>query len=122
MVACKLRPPLGQGKVTESGERTLSHFAIFVTIKLKPGTAEDFRPLIEENAAAAPRDEPDCISFDVLTDEDDPETFFFYEVYTDAEALEKHRDTPHYKKYMDAAGDMIADRSIQRCNLVAANV
>ena len=99
----------------------MSQFAIFVTIKLKPGMAEDFRPLIEENAEAAPRDEPDCLRFDVLTDENDPDTFFFYEVYTSAEGLEKHRETPHYQKYMAAAEDMIADRSIQRCNLVAAN-
>ena len=99
----------------------MSPFAIFVTIKLKPGRAEDFRPLIEENAEAAAQDEPDCLRFDVLTDENDPDTFFFYEVYTDAEALEKHRETPHYRKYMAAAEDMIADRSIQRCNLLAAN-
>ncbi len=99
----------------------MSQFAIFVTIKLKPGTADDFRPLIEENAAAAPRDEPDCLRFDVLRAEDDPDTFFFYEVYTNAEGLEKHRETPHYQKYVAATEDMIADRAIQRCELIANN-
>ena len=99
----------------------MSQFAIFVTIKLKPGTADAFRPLIEENAAAAVRDEPDCLRFDVLTAEDDPDTFFFYEVYTDAESLEKHRESPHYRKYMAAAEDMIEDRAIQRCDLLANN-
>ena len=99
----------------------MSQFAIFVTIKLKPGTADAFRPLIEKNAEAAVRDEADCHQFQVLTAEDDPETYFFFEVYTDAESLEKHRETPHYQKYMAAAGDMIADRSSQRCDLLAVH-
>ena len=99
----------------------MSQFAIFVTIKLKPGTADDFRPLIEENAAAAVRDEEECLRFDVLRAEDDPDTFFFYEVYTSAESLEKHRETPHYRKYMAATEDMIQDRAIQRCDLLANN-
>lgn len=99
----------------------MSQFAIFVTIKLKPGTADAFRPLIEKNAEAAVRDEADCHQFQVLTAEDDPETYFFFEVYTDAESLENHRETPHYRKYMAAAGDMIADRSIQRCDLLATH-
>ncbi|NQU61648.1 MAG: antibiotic biosynthesis monooxygenase [Rhodospirillales bacterium] len=99
----------------------MSHFAIFVTIKVKPGTAQAFRPLIEENAVAAVRDEPECRQFQVLTAEDDPETFFFYEVYDQASSLDHHRESAHYKKYVAAAGDMIAERSIQRCNLIAVN-
>ncbi len=99
----------------------MSQFAIFVTIKLKPGTADAFRPLILENAEAAIRDEADCHQFQVLTAEDDPETYFFYEVYTGSEGLENHRETPHFRKYMAAAEDMIAERSIQRCDLLAAH-
>lgn len=96
----------------------MSHFAIFVTIKLKPGMGTAFRPLILENAEAAVRDEEDCLQFQVLTAENEPDTYFFYEVYRDAGGLEKHRETPHYKKYWAAAAGMIADRSIQRCTVV----
>ncbi len=100
----------------------MSQFAIFVTIKLKPGNADAFRALILENAEAAVRDEPECRQFQVLTAEDDPETFFFYEVYDAASSLDHHRETPHYQKYMKASEDMIQDRAIQRCNLDAANL
>ncbi len=100
----------------------MSQFAIFVTIKLKPGTADGFRPLILENAEAAVRDEPECQQFQVLTAEDDPETFYFYEVYDAASSLDHHRETPHYRKYMAAAEDMIAERAIQRCTLDAVNL
>ncbi len=97
----------------------MSHFAIVVTIKLKSGTAEAFRSLILENAAAAKRDEPDCHRFDVLVSEEDDHTYYFYEEYTDAAALETHRGMPHFKKYWDATEDMIAERNVARCSVIS---
>ncbi len=99
----------------------MSQFAIFVTIKLKPGNADAFRASILENAGAAVRDEEACRQFQVLNDESDPDTFFFYEVYTDAAGLDNHRETPHYRKYDAATKDMIAERAIQRCDLISVN-
>ncbi len=96
----------------------MSHLAIVVTLKLKPGTADDFRPLILENAAASRRDEPGCRRFDVMVAEDDGETFVFYEEYSDDAAFEAHRANPHFKKYWDATEDMIAERTRQRCSVI----
>ena len=70
-----------------------SKFAIIVTIKCKPGKGKDFMPIIMENAVAAMRDEPNCHEFRVMTAKDDPDTFFFYEVYTNEAALDSHRRT-----------------------------
>ncbi len=96
----------------------MGQFAIFVTVKLKPGMGEAFRPHILENATAAVRDEPECHQFQVLTGEDDPDTYFFYEVYSRPEALDHHREQPHYKKFIAATQEMMAERVIQRCSLV----
>lgn len=90
-----------------------SKFAIIVTIKCKPGKGKDFMPIIMENAVAAMRDEPNCHEFRVMTSKDDPDTFFFYEVYTNEAALESHRQEPHYIKFRDAGADLIADRHIE---------
>jgi autoinducer 2-degrading protein len=92
----------------------VSRFAIVVTIKLHAGKAEEFKPHILANAAAAVRDEPDCHLFHVLQSEDDADTFLFYEVYTDAASLDVHREQPHFKKFYQDANHMVAQRSIQR--------
>lgn len=92
----------------------MDRFAIVVTIKLKPGSAEVFKPIILENATAAVRDEADCHLFHVLQSNDDPDTFFFYEVYTEEASLDIHREQPHYKKFAAAAADMIKSREIQK--------
>ena len=99
----------------------MGQFAIFVTIKLKPGNANPFRPLILENATASVRDEKNCHQFHVLTDEVDPDTFYFFEVYTNAKALESHRKSPHFQKYDAASQSLIAERTIQRCVVEAVN-
>ena len=102
--------------------QTMGQFAIFVTIKLKPKNAAAFRPLILENAAASVREEKNCLQFQVITDEINPDVFYFYEVYTNAEDLDHHRETSHYKKYDAASQNLIAERSIQRCALEAINL
>lgn len=96
----------------------MNRFAIFVTLKLKPGSADAFRPFILENAKAAVRDEPECHEFHVMQAEGDADTFHFFEVYTNAASLDAHREMPHYKKYVDATKDMIVERTIQRVGVL----
>ena len=93
-------------------------FAIIVKFTLKPGVAKSFAPLIMENATASVRDEPTCQQFQVLCDEQNPEIVFLYEVYDNAAAHDAHRQTPHFKKYIETANEMIAERKIQRCTLL----
>ena len=90
----------------------MTQFSIVVTIKVKPGEAGKFRGIILENAAASLRDEADYHKFDVLNYEEDPETFIFYGVYTNAAALDSHRETPHLKKICRAFGR--SDRRARR--------
>ncbi len=56
--------------------------------------AEMLRPL-----SLASRQEPGCISYVAHFIEDDPTTVLIYEQYSDAEALESHRATPHFHQY-----------------------
>lgn len=93
-------------------------FAIIVTVKLKPGTGEAFRGHILKNAEASVREEADCHQFQVMTVLDEPDSFVFYEVYTDEAALERHRRQPHFQTYMQATGDMIAERGVKRCSVI----
>jgi len=96
----------------------MTRFAIFVTIKLHPGKAEEFKPIILENATAAVRDEPECHQFHVLQSNEDPDTFHFYEVYTEEASLDFHREQPHYKKFFETGNHLVADRNIQKVTIL----
>lgn len=49
--------------------------------------------------AVASRQEPGCVSYIPHRLEGDPDTVFIYEQYQDAEAMEAHRQSAHFKKY-----------------------
>ena len=95
-------------------------FAILVTVRLKPGMADRFLPHILQNAEASVREEPNCHQFQVMKALDEPDTFFFYEVYADEAALERHRQQPHFRKYVESTAEMIAERAVRRCLVVNA--
>ncbi len=96
----------------------MDRFAILVTVKLKPGNAEVFKPIIEANAIGAVRDEPDCHLFHVMQSNDDPDTFMFYEIYTNEAALDAHRLTPHYKKFAIEGEHMFESRDIRKVTVL----
>ena len=64
------------------------------------------------------RREPGCVSFIPHQAQDDPDTLVIYEQYRDEDAMNAHRESPHFKKYV--VGELyqrMKDRS--RENLIA---
>ena len=64
--------------------------------------------------ARAVADEPGCVRFEVSHREDDATRWLFYEVYTDAAALDAHRASAHYAKYAQVADRVLTSKTITR--------
>lgn len=96
-------------------------FAVVVELHVRPRKREEFLVAAAENSAASVRDEPGCLRFDVVQDRDDPDHFFFYEVYVDEAAFEVHRSTPHFPRWRAAAAECLRDDDGQR-NVVGPTV
>jgi autoinducer 2-degrading protein len=79
---------------------------ILVEVNVKPERLNDFLELIKYDAEHSEGDEPGCLRFDVLRDTEDPNKFFYYEVYKDADARAAHRETPHFRRYAAESADM----------------
>ena len=81
--------------------------AAFVTIKVKPGSEEDFEKVAKQLVAKVNAEEPGCKLYQ-LSRSDQPATFHFMERYVDQDAVAAHRASEHYKtlgremgQYMD---------------------
>ena len=74
--------------------------AIVVDAEIKPDRVEEFLKVIEADAKGS-RDEPGCLRFDVLRDNDNPNRFFFYEAYESMEAVDVHKSMPHFALWTD---------------------
>ncbi len=90
--------------------------AILVKVKLKPGKSEEFIPYILADARDSLRYEPGCKVFQVLQNQENPDSFVFYEVYTDDSALDYHRKQPHYLKFEKEAKHLIENLTISTYN------
>ena len=78
----------------------MSHLVLVVTVKADPSVVERLKPAMLHNAEQSALEDT-CYQFDVNVSQDDENTFLFYEVYKDEEALAEHRKSPHFLNYFN---------------------
>ncbi len=81
---------------------------VHVHVHVKPEFVEQFRQASLMNARSSVQ-EPGIARFDVLQQADDPARFVLVEVYRDAGAPARHKETAHYAAWRDAVADMMAE-------------
>ncbi len=96
-------------------------YCIIVKNVLHPGTRDAYLAAMRANAEASVRDEPDCHRFDILEAREDKNTFYLYEIYTSPDALEFHKNTPHYTESRKILADCVAEVSVIRADVLARN-
>lgn len=93
-------------------------FIVHVHVQVKPEYVEAFRAASLANATASVR-EPGIARFDVCQQADDATRFVLVEVYRDADAPARHKETAHYAAWRDAVAPMMA---APRASVKFANV
>jgi (4S)-4-hydroxy-5-phosphonooxypentane-2,3-dione isomerase len=78
-----------------------------VHVQVKPECIEAFKAATMDNVAQS-RQEFGVLQFDLCQQADDPARFVILEGYQTVTAMTAHKDTAHYKKWRDAAADMMA--------------
>jgi autoinducer 2-degrading protein len=81
---------------------------VHVFVSTKTGTEAAFREASLNNARASSLEEG-VARFDVLQDKEDPSKFVLVEVYKNADAPAKHKETSHYAEWRDTVADMMAE-------------
>lgn len=92
--------------------------ALWVRVRIKPEARERFLKAIEVDAIGSERDEPGCLCFNVLQDQQDANVYYLMEVYRDKAALEAHRAAPHYAVWRAAADTLDGAPQATRCQTV----
>jgi quinol monooxygenase YgiN len=82
---------------------------IIAILTALPGKADDLQALLADTAPSC-RSEPGNLRWDVWQDRANPERFILDELYIDADAVEAHRETPHFKNYASKINSL-AERS-----------
>jgi quinol monooxygenase YgiN len=91
---------------------------VHVHVHVKLEYVESFRQATIANARESLK-EPGVARFDCLQEYSDLTRFLLVEVYRDAEAPGRHKETKHYQVWRDAVADMMAEprASVKFANL-----
>ena len=81
---------------------------VLVHVRVKADQVDAFRQATLANARSSVT-EPGIARFDVIQQQDDPTRFVLVEVYRDAEAPARHKETAHYQAWRDTVADMMAE-------------
>jgi autoinducer 2-degrading protein len=73
-------------------------------LNVKPEMRERFLAAIEENTAASLRDEPGCLRFDMVHDNDDPNHFLLTST-----RRRSRRIAPHFQRWREATASCLRD-------------
>jgi autoinducer 2-degrading protein len=85
----------------------MAMLANLIKVRIKPEMRQRFLEAIEIDALGSERDEPGCLRFHVLQDQEDENLYYFYEVYRHEAALAAHREMPHYAVWRSAAAEAL---------------
>ncbi len=83
-------------------------YVLLVKIQIKPDKRDAFIESMKDDARGSNMDEPGCLRFDVIQDENDPNTIYLYEVYKDRAAFDAHTKAPHFIRWRDTVKDWYA--------------
>ena len=81
---------------------------LIVQARIKPEFIEAFKQATTVNAENSAK-EPGVARFDFLQQQDDPTRFVLIEVYRDASAPARHKETMHYLAWADAVSHMFQE-------------
>ena len=92
-------------------------YVIMATLPAKREYREDLLRALLDDAKSSLQNEPGCLRFDIVHDEQNPNRILLYEVYKDKAAFDTHVNAPHMVKFRSTIKDdwFETPRSAVRC-------
>lgn len=75
--------------------------ALIARYHVVPGNAALVEESLRAMAERVQADEPACLLYNANVDLENENLFCLYEVYTDEDAVAAHRETPHFKEFIE---------------------
>lgn len=97
-------------------------YGFILKAKTRPEQAEAFKALFLGYVAAS-REEPGCVEYHMLQDEQDPSLFMFFEVWESKAALDVHSALPHMQAFFETRMTYLEkDFEVQRVRMLSPAV
>ena len=82
----------------------------YVTVDVKEGFNDAFREIVLDEMKQSIKKEEGVYVIYAATAKENPDKWYFFEVYENEKAYQKHRKTAHFKKYIEQTENMIENK------------
>jgi quinol monooxygenase YgiN len=93
------------------GEPHLPHVRI-AELEIDPAQLESYEAAVKDEIETSVRVEPGVLAIYAVAEKDCPSRLRFFEIYADEAAYRAHRESAHFKKYVQTTKDMIISRKL----------
>jgi autoinducer 2-degrading protein len=100
----------GQPPSSPGGDNAPAFTAMVVQFKVKAGKNAEFEKAFADMMVGVRKNEPGNISYELLHDAQDAQTYVIFEHYKDADAVAAHGKSDHAKKLIAALQDLVEGR------------
>lgn len=90
--------------------QTRSTINNLVIVDVKPEHAQAFKNIVLPEMAQSLKVEKGVLAMYAATEQDNPNRWYFYEIYASEAAYQAHRQTPHFQDYLTRTADMAANK------------
>jgi len=87
-------------------------FVRIAELEINLAQLESYNAAVKEEIETSVRVEPGVLAIYAVAEKNSPSKLRFFEMYTDEAAYNAHRDSPHFRKYVEATKDMILSRKL----------
>ena len=81
-------------------------------LDIEPAQLEAYTRAVREEMEDAVRLEPGVVAIYAVAEKGNPTRLHFFEIYANDAAYDSHRETPHFRKYLEVTAPMIRDRKL----------
>jgi quinol monooxygenase YgiN len=81
-------------------------------LEIDPARLDAYKAAVKEEMEASVRVEPGVLAIYAVAEKDNPARLRFFEIYADEAAYNAHRESAHFKKYVETTKSMITSRKL----------
>ena len=82
----------------------------YVTVDIKEGFNDAFREIVLDEMKQSIKKEESVYVIYAATAKENPDKWYFFEIYENEKAYQKHRKTAHFKKYIEQTENIIENK------------
>ncbi|MDB0543400.1 antibiotic biosynthesis monooxygenase [Ralstonia solanacearum] len=102
---------LGLWTSTAGGQQAAAPYVRIAQLDIDPQRLAEFKAVLQESVSTSVRLEPGVFTLYAVELKETPHRFLVFEMYKDEATYNAHRETPHFRRFIESTQKMVTSRT-----------